>query len=130
MNEEQLKSQLRRGYREAPENSRPPEFDTVWAAAQVQAERRAPWGTLTTGRAAGLAAGFAVLGVIGLFALGQRQGSNELPDGWTAQVSDSLLNATVWSAPSDVLLQRDGLDVYTNVPMLIESTEMEVETLL
>lgn len=126
MNDEQLKSQLRRSYLEAPENSQPPEFDSVWAAAEAQTARGTPWGVLATR----FAAGFAVAGLIGLFALGQWRGSNEMQDAWTAEVSDSLLNTTVWSAPSDVLLLGDGPDIYTSVPILIESTELDVEALL
>ena len=130
MNDEELKLQLRRAYRSS--DTAPPDFDLVWDAAEAQAHRRVPYRAI----AAGIAA-IAVVALIGLnqwpdsvtdadsnlFAAGQN-------DSWIAEIDMSLLNATAWSAPSDVLLPENELDIYTTLPTLIESTEMEVDALL
>lgn len=38
--------------------------------------------------------------------------------------ADVLLATTYWSAPSDVLLPTQDIDIYRDLPVLIESTEI------
>ena len=128
MNDKDLQKHLRRGYVAASRNDRhaTPDFDTVWDAAQAQhqseSRRRVPWPAV--------AAGLAAAAAIGLFSIVPRQQTIDPNDVWLTGISDSVLNSAAWYAPSDVLLERDGPDIYSSLPSLFESTEPEVETLL
>lgn len=120
MNDKELKSRLQRAYRSA--DAAPPDFDSMWEAAAAQSSRRF--------RYRAIAAGIAVMAAVTVISVSQWSGEVQQNDAWIADLNESLLNTTAWSAPSDVLLPRDEFDLYSTLPTLIESTDMEFETLL
>ena len=61
MNDDALKSQLRRSYRSTA--AAPPDFDSVWNAAEIQARGRRPYRAI--------AAGIAVFAAAAIFGLSQ-----------------------------------------------------------
>jgi len=89
-----------------------PEFDRVWAAANARAgtirwRQRVLFGSVAAAAVAAIAFGLLV------------------PRGVELQFvdEDELLGTTSWSAPSDGLLPDRRLDIYQEIPVLIESTE-------
>jgi hypothetical protein len=121
MNENELKSRLQRAYRAIDES--PPGFDALWNAAEARSNTRRRYGFIAAGIAAAAAALFVGLNLLS----GSRMDAD---DAWIAGIDESLLNATVWIAPSDALLPENESDIYRSLPALFESTEMEVESLL
>jgi len=89
-----------------------PDFEVVWAAANVQAgTRRRRQRAL-----AGFVAAAAIVAiVVGLLVSPE--------DEWIYIDADDLLETTAWSAPSDSLLPVHQFDIYQDFPVLIESTE-------
>ena len=71
----------------------------------------------------GLAAAALVAGAGGLLLVYQPAQETD----WTGTVA--LLETTSWQAPSDALLPRAGRDLYSELPALGLSTELEEETL-
>ena len=119
MNEAELKRRWKESLQKRSGDA--PEFDEVWVAAEARYldERR------RFRRLSGTAAALAVLAiVIGLLP------ENEPSNLQGVEVGDDLLSSTLWTAPSDVLIPRHGIDIYQNIPTLMESTEFEEETLL
>ena len=89
-----------------------PAFDKVWASAESshrQSRRRYAW---FAGAAATLAA------IVVVFNIGTPPESNikfiELAE---------LMESTTWAAPSDSLLPEHQIDLYQDLPTLIDSTE-------
>ena len=89
-----------------------PAFDKVWASADSshrQSRRRYAW---FAGAAATLAA------IVVVFNIGAPPENNikfiELAE---------LMESTNWAAPSDSLLPEHQIDLYQDLPTLIESTE-------
>jgi hypothetical protein len=110
-----IKQALRQAQR-AAEAGRLPEFDTVWAAAEMQArERRRPWAF------AGLAAAV-IAGIVWIAQPEERA--------WQYVDPDELASSTSWVAPSDVLLPERQFDIFKEIPVLIESTSTTEGALL
>lgn len=104
-----LRHAVRRAQR-AAEAGRVPDFATVWAAAEVQADRRRrPWAL------AGVAAAAVVAGIVWFAEPDQ--------PAWQYIDPADLANSTSWVAPSDVLLPERQFDIFREIPVLIESTE-------
>ena len=102
------------------EAGRTSDFDTVWARAEstiVQRRRR-------TRFMSGIAAAAALVAVI---IVSQLRSSE--PE-WQFVDLDELSGHTSWVAPSDVLLPKHQFDIYGDIPVLIESTDRDGETLL
>jgi hypothetical protein len=113
-----LQSQLQQAQQEA-EQDRVPDFDTVWVAA----EKRAAMGRRQGWMAAGaVAAAIVVMITIGL----QRSAEQD----WQYVNPDEFVSSTSWVAPSDVLLPEHRVDIFREIPVLIESTRIEEGALL
>lgn len=97
-----------------------PEFGRVWAAAEIRVheQRKRRYASFA-------AAAAATALVVGL--LSQTDPSS--PDFRYLDIEE-LLGSTSWSAPSDTLLPTHQIDLYQDVPMLIESTERYEGSLL
>ena len=117
MNDHDLEQALKRG-QAAVEAERAPAFDSAWAAAhrRLAVRRRRRIGS-------GLAAAVIVTAVAAML-LQPRTPSWEYVD------PDELVTGTAWQAPSDVLLPEYRIDIYEEIPVLIESTEIDGGTLL
>jgi hypothetical protein len=96
-----------------------PEFERTLATAQDrwrrQKQRRAGLG--------GIAAALLIAALWSVLALPERSTQDYL-------VAESLLATTYWTAPSDVLLPRYDIDIYRDLPDLMESTEVSEGALL
>ncbi|MBT8102384.1 MAG: hypothetical protein KJO95_05400 [Gammaproteobacteria bacterium] len=110
-----LDTVLQKALRQAeanPESGDIPDFDSVWAAAgdRVASQR-------TRRR---VFAGSVVAAAVAAVALGLL-----MPRGADTQFVDreELLGTTSWFAPSDSLLPERQLDIYQDIPVLIESTD-------
>ena len=96
-----------------PRNASEPPFALAWEAA----ERRVDHGRRRLHMAA--AAAVAVIGLVVVFNVAEPpQEALEY-----IEVAE-LLNSTSWSAPSDALLPTRRVDVYQEVPDLLESTDV------
>ena len=51
-------------------------------------------------------------------------------DDWQYVNPDDFATTTAWVAPSDVLLPQHSIDIYRDIPVLIESTDSNGGTLL
>jgi len=98
-----------------------PGFDETWVAAEARflVEKRRY--RLVTGFAASLAMVAIVLGML------PPDGRQELPD---FELAAGMMNTTLWSAPSDVLMPQYSTDVYQDIPEIPVSTDLNGETLL
>ncbi len=108
MNDQDLASAVRHS---APEVTAPV-FDKVWANAEMshrQSRRRYAW---LASAAATLAAIVIVLNI-------------GTPPEYTIEFLElaELMDSTTWVAPSDSLLPEHQIDLYQDLPTLIESTE-------
>ena len=115
MNEQELKRRLQQSL---PRGEAPP-FDESWARAQIEARR-------PNRRYGFLAAAVALLAVtVGLFWPSQEEiVTNDF------LIAESILNSTRWTAPSDVLMPRHQFDIYREIPLPMESTDLNEGTLL
>lgn len=98
-----------------------PGFDETWTAAEARflVEKRRY--RMVTGVAASLALVVIVLGMLG------PDGRQELPD---FELAAAMMNTTLWSAPSDVLMPQYPIDIYQDIPEIPVSTDLNGETLL
>lgn len=114
--DKELRDAVARSF-DAAEQDSVPSFEKVWGAAETQ---------LAASRRRYL--GFAAVAAISIVAvvLAIQPPSEEPP---YIQVVD-LLGSTSWSAPSDVLLPNKSFDIYQEMPVLFESTELAGGTLL
>jgi hypothetical protein len=117
MKDHELEQALKRG-QAAAEAGRVPAFDSVWADAgrRVAARRRR--------YVAGGVAAAAIVTVVAAGLLQSRQPAWEYVD------PEDFVTSTSWHAPSDVLLPEYRIDIYEEIPVLIESTEIDGGTLL
>ncbi len=113
-----LQNGLRRAQQEA-ERGRTPDFDTVWAAAEKRAITGRKQGWMVASAAA--ATIIAVI-TVGLLRPAERE--------WRYVNPGEFESSTSWSAPSDVLLPDHRVDIYREIPVLIESTKTEEGALL
>lgn len=118
MNDKGMQQALKRG-QAAAEAGRVLPFDHVWSAAQARlaARRRRRYA------AVGIAAAVAVIAVA-VTLMPSRQPAWEYVD------PEEFVTGTSWQAPSDVLLPERRIDIYEEIPVLIESTEIDGGTLL
>ena len=101
------------------EAGRAPAFEDMFAAAQVQAARLAR----RRRRNFGIAAAAAILAVAASLLLPRAEE-------WQYINPDDLATSTTWVAPSDVLLPEHSIDIYRDIPVLIESTDSNGGALL
>ena len=101
------------------EQGRVPAFDTVWAAA----ERRAAKGQ----KRGWMASGAVAAAIVATIAVGLLRPAEQ---GWEYVDPAELESSTSWIAPSDVLLPDHRVDIYREIPVLIESTKTEEGALL
>jgi len=101
------------------EAARVPAFEAAFAAAEVRAARLVRRRRIAIGIAA--AAAFVAIAA-----------SLLLPGGadWQYVDPDDLATSTTWVAPSDVLLPEHAIDIYRDIPVLIESTDSNGGALL
>jgi len=120
MNDKEIQEHVRDALGAAHQEQAPP-FDAVWLAAE-QRHRRSRRRYAAVG---GIAASVAVLAVVaGLWPSQETALTDEY------LIADSLLNGTQWSAPSDALLPQHQIDIYQDMPVLLESTELNEGSLL
>ena len=120
MNDEQLRQQLRRALA-ARQTGHTPEFEATLALAEERNRRSRKRYAVT----AGVAAVVAIVAVtLGLWSSHR----DRVPLEYLSE--QALLDSTVWVAPSDVLLPRYEFDLYRDLPVLIESTEIQEGVLL
>ena len=101
------------------EAGRVPQFDDTFAAAEIQAARRS-----RRRRAVfGIAAAAAIVGIAASLLVPQGED-------WQYVNPDDLATSTAWVAPSDVLLPEHSIDIYRDIPVLIESTDSDGGALL
>lgn len=113
---------LRNAVRDAwalAEGDAAPGFGRLWAAADARAAK-------AKNRRRLLAAAGAVAATLSI-AFGLRAPTEQE---WRYIDADELLETTGWSAPSDSLLPDRELDIYREMPVLIESTEFNGGALL
>ncbi len=113
-------NELRRALGEEPQATRGvPAFDDVFAAAEARVAARS-----RRRRALG---GMAVAAVVALVALTvMRPAGHE----WLYVDPEEFASSTSWVAPSDVLLPERRIDIYGEIPVLIESTASDEGALL
>lgn len=94
-----------------PEAGRVPDFDAIMQAAEQRAGKRR-WPRIATAAAVAMLAAVVVLNV------------TRAPVDDTSFIEmKAFMSTTSWSAPSDVLLPESRIDIYEDVPRLLESTE-------
>ena len=113
-----LQDRLQQAQQES-ERGRTPDFDTVWAVAEKRASTGRKQGWMVASAAA--AAIIAVI-TVGLLRPAERE--------WQYVNPDEFESSTSWIAPSDVLLPDHRVDIYREIPVLIESTKTEEGALL
>ncbi len=94
-------------------------FEDTFAAAETRAAK------LVRRRrtAIGIAAAAAVVAIAASLLLPQKET-------WQYVNPDDLATSTTWVAPSDVLLPEHSIDIYRDIPVLIESTDSNEGALL
>ena len=120
MNDEKLKQQLRNSL-QSMQGGDPPEFDALWASA----EARHRVSRSRYQKIAGLAAAAAVAAMA--FTLWPVNGNNVTAMYLT---EEDLLTSTQWLAPSDVLLPQHQFDIYGDLPVLIETNDLDEGSIL
>ena len=109
MNDQDLANAVRDS---AAKEATAPAFDEVWANAEAryhQSRRRYSW---LAGAAAAVAAAVIVLNI------------GAPPENTIKFIEMAeLMDSTSWAAPSDVLLPDHQIDLYQDLPTLIESTK-------
>jgi hypothetical protein len=102
-----------------PETVAMPSFAATWQAAERRAARRRRRLQMAA------AAAVAVIGLVVVADLARP------PDGSPEYIEVAeLMNTTSWSAPSDALLPDRRIDIYKEIPALMESTETDGGALL
>ncbi len=120
MNDEKLKQKLRDSL-QSMQGGDAPEFDAMWSNAEQQ--HRSSRSRYQ--RFAGFAAAAAVAAVA--FMLWPLNGNNVAD---TYLTEEDLLSGTHWVAPSDVLLPEHRFDIYSELPVLIETNDFDEGSLL
>jgi hypothetical protein len=113
-----LQSRVSQAQREF-EQGRVPAFHTVWAAAEKRAARGRKQGWMAGGAVAAAAVAMVAVGLL-----------RPAEQDWQFVNPDAFENSTSWVAPSDVLLPEHRVDIYREIPVLIESTKTEEGALL
>ena len=114
-------SEIGKALRDAMPRGQPPDFDAVWAAAEER-HRRSRRRNAALGSVAAAATVAAILA--GLWPAVEQPPADEF------RIAYSLEHTTRWQAPSDALLPDYRDDIYTELPQLMESTELVGGSLL
>jgi len=120
MNDEQFEKYLRDELNRRPEAGTP-RFETTLTVAAGRLERRARRRRIGSGIAAVVAI------AAGAFILWPSQ-QGQLPVEYLTE--HALLESTAWVAPSDALLPHSDIDIYRDLPVLMEVNDMQEGTLL
>ncbi len=113
-----LQNRLKRAQQDI-EQGQVPGFDSVWAAAEERAATVRIRGWLASGA---IAAAIVATITVGLLRPAEQK--------WEFVDPAELESSTSWVAPSDVLLPYHRVDIYREIPVLIESTKTEEGALL
>lgn len=120
MDDSELKRRLRDSL-ESMQGDDAPAFDTLWAIAETRyGNARSRYQQLI-----GLAAAAAVAAIA--FMIWPLNGNNGMDHYLTEQ---DLMMSTQWLAPSDVLLPQHRIDIYGELPLLIETNESDEGSVL
>ena len=120
MNDEKLRQPLRDSLQSMQGDDAPP-FDAIWSNAEQQHRiSRSRYQQF-----AGFAAAAAVATIA--FVLWPLNGNNGAPIYLT---EEDLLSSTQWVAPSDVLLPEYRIDIYGELPVLIDTNDFDEGSLL
>lgn len=119
MNESELNDALRDTMRDRA-GTPAPDFEEVWAAAEQRYERARRRYTAV----GGVAAAVAVIAIVAALRPGEPPPDDEF------LIADALMNSTTWQAPSDALLPDYRDDIYGEIPVLMESTDLNEGSLL
>jgi len=120
MNDKELKERLRNALR-SKQGGDAPKFDAMWA----NAEKRYGAARSRYQRVAGAAAAAAVAVIT--FMMWPLNGND------TDRIyltEEDLMSSTQWLAPSDVLLPEHRFDIYGELPVLIETNDIDEGSLL
>lgn len=117
--EKQIEAALQRSHQEI-ESGRVPDFDRVWAAAEAKVRDRRK-------RTRALGGVAAVVTLIAVVVTGELR---PVERDWQFIDPDEIAGSTSWTAPSDVLLPTHQIDIYRDIPVLMESTGKDGGSLL
>ncbi len=120
MNDENLKKRLQESL-QSMQGDDVPGFDAMWA----KAEQKHRASRLRYQRVAGFTAAAAVAAAA--FMLWPLTGNMAAGPYLT---EEDLMNSTQWLAPSDVLLPEHRVDIYGELPVLIETNDLNEGSLL
>ena len=120
MNDEKLREALRDSL-QSMQGGDAPEFDAMWS----NAERKHRAARSSYQKIAGFAGVAAIAAVA--FMLWPLNGNN-VADIYLTE--EDLLSSTQWIAPSDVLLPEYRIDIYGELPVLIETNDFDEGSLL
>lgn len=120
MSENEQNRKIRQAFA-AADTVQVPAFEKVLAAAERQAGRSL-YRYVKIGSVAAAVAVLAV--VIGNWPSQTGNNTDEF------MIANALMNTTQWSAPSDALLPTHRFDIYQEIPVLMESTEVQEGSLL
>lgn len=120
MNDNELKQKLRDSL-QSMQNDDVPEFDAVWA----NAEKRHHASRLHYARITGIATAAAI--AVMAFMIWPLNG-NDVTDAYLTE--EDLMGSTRWLAPSDVLLPVHRFDIYGDLPILIETNDLDEGSML
>jgi len=120
MNDNELKQQLQNSLQSMQGNDLPG-FDAAWA----NAEKRHLASRSRYQRFAGFAAAAAVAAIA--FMMWPLNGNN-VTDIYLTE--EDLMSSTQWMAPSDSLLPEHQFDIYGELPLLIETNDLDEGPLL
>jgi len=120
MNDEKLKQQLQDSL-QSMQGDDAPEFDAMWS----NAEKHHHASKLRYQRFAGFASAAAVAVIA--FMLWPLNGNNGVDSYLTVE---DLMRSTQWVAPSDALLPDHQFDIYSELPVIIETNDLDEGSLL
>ena len=114
MSEDKMKESIAKSHA-ARDAASVPGFDETWLAAEARylAERRKF--RMVTGVAVSLALVAIVIGML------PPDGQQTLPE---FELASGLMNSTLWSAPSDILMPDYPIDIYKDIPEIPVSTDL------
>ena len=120
MSEEQMRKEIA-GAIASKDAESAPGFEETWLAAEARYRAIRRRYRMVTGVAASLA----LIGIV--IGMSLSTGLEELPE---FELAASLMNSTLWSAPSDVLMPEYSIDIYQDVPEIFAPIDLIEGTLL
>ena len=115
MNDEKLKEQLQDSL-QSMQGGDAPEFDAMWANAEQQHRTS----RLRYQRIVGFTTAAAVAATA--FMLWPLNGNDAA---YIYLTKEDLMSSTQWVAPSDVLLPKHQFDIYSDLPVFIETNDID-----